>query len=311
MAFIPGLGIMTLAIGARRYIQQAQILSLSLRRNMPGVPIAIVSDSEEVASFADFFVRVDDSMPIGAAQKILLYNYSPFEETLFIDSDCIATRPFHTELASLRKYPFSPIIEKWVPRDGCDDYLKDLKWTLDKVGGTAFPKFNGGLYFFNRSRQSEEVFDRALDYYRSHEFYGILPFDRSGPGDETVIALALANLGRLDLYDDAGRLMRTPTGIKGRLTIDPLGGGCHFERAEGVVDPAICHFAGHYLMMPEYFLAGAALRSGVAINDLSLWSRGMAKAECLFARTSRFFYYRAHGLRKRVSKVLSHWARAA
>jgi hypothetical protein len=306
MAFNPNLGIITLAIGAQRYIRQAHMLSLSLRRNMPGVSIAVVSDSEEVASFADVVVKVDESIPISAAQKLLLYKYSPFEESLFIDSDCIVARPFHTELAVLRKYSFSPIIEKMVPCEGTDDYIQDLRGALERVGGTAFPKFNGGLYFFNRSNQSREVFEFALDYFRNYKLYGIRPFDRGGPGDETVIALALAHLGQLELYNDAGRLMRTPTGLKGRLTIDPLGGGCSFERAEGFVSPAICHFAGHYLMLPEYFLAGAALRSGVAISDLSLLARARAHADSLFAKTSRFFYYRIHGLQKRAGKLLQY-----
>jgi hypothetical protein len=304
MATIPGLGIVTLAIGARRYIRQAQILSLSLRRNMPEVPIAIVTDSDELASYADCVITVDRSLPISTAQKLLLYKYSPFEETLFIDSDCVATRPFHTELERIRKYAFSPVIERLTPIDGSDEYVDDLRWTLNRVGGTAFPKFNGGLYFFSKTQQARDVFKLAQEYFWNHKSYRIRPFDRGGAGDETVIALALAHFGQLELHDDAGRLMRTPTGLKGRITIDPLGGGCSFEGVEGVVRPAICHFAGQYLLMPEYFLAGISLRSNTATKDLSLWQHLRANVSSFVAKLSRFLHYRVDGAKKRFNRLL-------
>src|SRR5581483_832261 len=108
MQSVGGFGFLSIAIGARGYIRQAEILSLSLRRNMPGIPLAILPDDHRLARYADILVPVDHPMPITAAQKILLDRYSPFERTLFIDCDCVATRSFQAELAAIGNFPFSP-----------------------------------------------------------------------------------------------------------------------------------------------------------------------------------------------------------
>ncbi|WP_148669177.1 hypothetical protein [Burkholderia pyrrocinia] len=300
----PGFGFLTIAIGADRYLKQAEILSLSLRRNMPGVPIAIVSDSDRLKPHCDLLLPVDRSMPIATAQKLLLDVYSPFDETLFIDSDCVAVRDFSDQIARIRQFPFSPVIQTLTPPDGTDEYFADLGMALRQVGGSAFPKFNGGVYFFRRGDASKAVFALARDYFRHYRDYGIKPFDRGGPGDETVIGLALARLGMLDLYDDGGRLMRTPTGLRGRLLIDPVKGACSFERAEGMVHPAICHFAGPYLLTPEYRLAEIALRTGISQAKLSGLTKARATCGALAARLMRLARYRVDGVRKRVDRML-------
>ncbi|WP_109477839.1 hypothetical protein [Paraburkholderia sp. C35] len=304
-----GLGVVTIAIGARRYLRQAEILSMSLRRNMPGVPIAIVSDSESMRAHCDVLIPVDHSMPIATAQKLLLDIYTPFAETLFIDSDCVVARDFSEELAEIRRYPFSPVVQQLTPANGVDEYFEHLGAALEKVGGTAFPKFNGGVYYFRRSAEARAVFNLAREYFRDYKRYGIKVFDRGGPGDETVISLALARLGMLDLYTDGGSLMRTPTGLQGRLHIDPIAGYCRFRRAEGVVHPAICHFAGHYLLMPEYRLAEAALRRGVTRVELPYRVRVLAFVAAHAARLQRFAVYRMHGLSRRLDRALTlPWA---
>jgi hypothetical protein len=300
------LGFLTIAVGAPRYLRQAEILALSLRHNMPGIPLAVVTDKdsamlrEEFGSFADVVIPVDDSLPFSVAQKLMLDRYTPFSETLFIDSDCIATRPFHAELDEIRRFPFSPILESLTPIGGSDEYLEDLGSVLKKIGAEAFPRFNGGVYYFNESGTAAAVFELARTYYADYKTYGIRHFDWAGPADETVIGLALAKLGKLELYDDRGRLMRTPTGLKGSISIEPLGGGCAFECDEGVVRPAICHFAGHYILRPEYRVAEASLRGGIPVVELSSWVTLTAIVQTRLARVARFFGYRIDGIKKRL-----------
>lgn len=298
-----GFGVVTLAAGDRRYLKQAEILSLSLRRNMPGVKLAIISDSDALAAFADVIVPLDRSLPISTAQKLLLDRYTPFKKTLFIDSDCVVTRPFHDELAQISRHVVTPILEHWTPREGSDDYLDDLAFALDKVGGEAYPKFNGGVYYFEQTPLAREVFAFARMIFADYRAYGARAFDRGGAGDETVMALALAHYGMNDLYEDGGRLMRTPTGLKGRITIDPLGGGCMFERAGGVVRPAICHFAGEYLLTPEYRLSEICLRRGVSMPSLSPFDRASATLGAAAARVARFLRYKRDGLEKRINAL--------
>jgi hypothetical protein len=295
-----GLGFLTIAIGHDRYAKQAEVLSSSLKRNMPGVPLAVVTDNDRLSGVADVIIPPLKAIPVGVAQKVWLDHYTPFEETLFIDSDCIATRPFHEELREIQQFDFSPTMERVTARNGTDEYIANLAETLQMIGGDSFPKFNGGVYFFNASARSAAVFRVAREFHENYRAYGIKIFDRSGPGEETVFALALAKLGLTDLYHDHGRLMRTPTGLKGPLAIEPLGGGCSFERYDGSVSPAICHFAGPYIFRPEYRLAAYSLAHNVPIAGIGIGVRIGTKLACYLSEAGKFFEYKIQGFRKRL-----------
>ncbi|SHJ85442.1 hypothetical protein SAMN05444159_1693 [Bradyrhizobium lablabi] len=302
------LGFLTIAIGHERYLRQAEILSLSLRRNMPGVPLAIVTDNDRLAASADVIVPPLSGIPVGVLQKAYLDQYTPFQETLFIDSDCIATRPFPNELEQIRKFEFTPAMEKFTALNGTDEYIDNLSEALKLVGGEQFPKFNGGIYFFRKGELSSSVFRIAREIHSDYRKYGIKAFDKSGPGEETVFALALAKLGMFDLYHDNGNLMRTPTGLKGKISIEPLGGGCTFERYDGVVSPAICHFAGPYLFSPEYRLAAYSLTNNVSIKDIDFRTRASAQFASIIDRTKKYLEYKIHGVKKRLRPQFARWA---
>jgi hypothetical protein len=302
-----GFGILTIALGHERYAKQTEILSLSLKKNMPGVAIAVVTDNPRLAAFADFIIPPLSGLPIGVLQKVYLDHYTPFEETLFIDSDCIVTRPFHEELREISKFDFSPIVETITSPDGADDYLYNLPEALKMVGGKAFPKFNGGVYFFRGGELSSSVFTVARDIHGSYRDYGIKTFDQSGPNEETIFGLALSKLGVGDLYIDFGRLMRTPTGLKGTIEIEPLGGGCSFERIDGWVSPAICHFAGAYILSSEYRLAAYSLVHNRPVKDIDLKARLSVTLDSFLARMNKFLEYRVHGVKKR---ALALWRRS-
>jgi hypothetical protein len=304
-----GFGIATIAIGHERYARQAEILSLSLRKNMPDVPLAIVTDCSRLSTIADFVIPPLTGVPAGVLQKAYLDRYTPFAETLFIDSDCIVTRPFFDELKEIRRFDFTPAMEKNTPPNGTDEYIEDLYAALTLVGGKEFPKFNGGVYFFREGELASSVFSNAREIHGRYREFGIKAFDKSGPGEETVFALALAKLGVTDLYHDGGRLMRTPTGLKGKIRIDPLGGGCSFERYDGTVSPAICHFAGPYIFSPEYRLAVYSLANEVPMKHIGLKTHVAARVASGADRARKFLNDKVHGLRKRLIFKSKHEGR--
>lgn len=129
-----------------KYIRQAENLALSLRHNMPGYKIAIVTDRSDVAPVFDIVIPMRKFDQTGTIHKLDIYEYSPFHETLFIDSDCIATKSFHSQIEQIKQYDFSPVVSRYLQRGEADSFLDDLDKALDAVGGTAFPKFNGGLF---------------------------------------------------------------------------------------------------------------------------------------------------------------------
>ena len=219
-----------MAFGSDKYIRQAENLALSLRHNLPDYKIAIVTDRPDVAPVFDMVIPMRKFDQTGTIHKLDIYEYSPFHETLFIDSDCLATKWFHSQIEQIKQYDFSPVVSRYLQRGEADSFLDDLDKALDAVGGTAFPKFNGGVYFFRKSTFARGIFDRARRFCAEAKALGIRNFDKAGPGEETVIGLAMAEQSGSKYYDDSGHLMRTPMGLNGRLEIDVLGGGCRFKK---------------------------------------------------------------------------------
>jgi hypothetical protein len=288
---MPELGFLTMAFGHDRYFRQAENMALSLKRHMPDIPLAIVTDRKEVDAAFDIVIAMKPFSKAGVVHKVDLYNYSPFQETLFIDSDCIITRPFVKELTDIRQYDFTPVVGRYLRRGETDSGIVDLAAALDHLNAESFPKFNGGVYFFKKSSLAKQVFARANALRSETTALGIRDFDKGGPNEETLIGLALAELHVSQLHDDHGNLMRTPVGIIGKLKIDVLGGGCSFNKGGSFVTPAICHFPVEWLLRPEYKLAEYSLRNG--------------RPPGLFWKTSVMAQHRFAVLQRRVKHKLS------
>ena len=259
---MPELGFVTMAFGHKRYFRQAENMGLSLKRHMSDVPLALVTDRIVGDDLFDVVIPMKHYSRAGTIHKLDLYDYSPFEETLFIDSDCIATRPFSAELIAIRQYDFTPVVGRYLHCGDTDPWLIDLAFALDHINGLTFPKFNGGIYFFKKSNATQLIIRRANELRTRATELGIKDFDRAGPGDETLIGLALAELKVPNLHNDHGNLMRTPVDIIGKLQVDALGGGCSFNKGGVFVSPAICHFPVEWLLTPEYKIAEHSLRKG-------------------------------------------------
>src|SRR3979490_3036884 len=110
---------------------------------MSGIPLAVVTDSQSLAASADVIIPANREIPVGVLHKVFLDKYAPFSETLFIDSDCVVTRPFLTECGRTRKFASARAMKRFTPANGKDEYIDDLPATLKLIGGEKFPKFNG------------------------------------------------------------------------------------------------------------------------------------------------------------------------
>lgn len=285
------LGFITMAFGSDKYFQQALTLARSIKRNMPGIPIALVTDRSDTGPEFDIVVPMGSVAKAGTVHKIAMYDYSPFQETLFIDSDSVVVRPFHDQLHAIRQFDFSPIVGQYLRAGDNDLWLADVGKAVLGVGGHSFPKFNGGVYFFRKGSYALDVFHRAEAIRLRAEELGIKDFDRSGPGEETLIGLALASLGAEDLYFDHGKLMRTPLNSSGPIVADPITQLCHFIKEGQRVEPAIIPYCGEWASHPTYEIARRSLARGTALDG---WEK-------LFIRSRR----RVSQLRTRVGHKFS------
>jgi len=258
-----------MAYGPDRFLRQAETLSRSLRLHMPGLPLALVTDRKDAGELFDIVIPMRPFGRAGTLHKINLYDYSPFEETLFIDSDCVVVRPFHEQLEAIRGHDFAPIVTLCLKDGESDLWLEDVGAALQGVGGSAFPKFNGGVYFFRKGAEAEGIFARANDLLLRKKELGIKDFDSAGPGDETLIGLAMAQSPHLKLFDDHGLLMRTPLNTQGPVEVEVLNGFSSFVKEGKQVSPAIIHFCGPWIDHPAYAIARAELEADKPASRLA------------------------------------------
>jgi hypothetical protein len=263
----PSFGFITMAFGDEKYFHQAEILARSLRLHMPEFPIAIVTDRREAGALFDICIPIDPFEVAGTLMKVDLYKYSPFEETFFIDSDCIVAKPFHRKLDEIRNFNFSPVVGRFLSDGDEDLWIRDVGKAIKILDGTPFPKFNGGVYFYRRSPFAEKVFRTAHEIHQRADQLGIIDFDKSGPGEETLLGLALSHLKVTDLYDDRGELMRTPLNSQGPIKLDVINAKCDFVKEGRPVSPAICHFCGEWAHHPAYFIAQRELILGRRLSE--------------------------------------------
>ena len=111
----PRFGILTMA--TPNDVLKAIGLALSLRVSNPGVPLAVACAPKLRPLVEPHFNHVIDEQAglKGFVHKVHLDRYSPFDETLFLDSDVLVFKPVQ------------PYIEQWGPQDytACGRYMSD------------------------------------------------------------------------------------------------------------------------------------------------------------------------------------------
>lgn len=144
-------GILTLATGQLHYIELAKNLGRSLKMNGPKLPTAIITDSidPEIKDIFDIIIPADNSFKNIILDKLNIYEYTPFEETMFIDADCLVIKDFSflwdlfkgRELATLGYWRTTPY------------HFFDLNKVKKDFEINGFPAFNGGVYMFKKSNR--------------------------------------------------------------------------------------------------------------------------------------------------------------
>lgn len=185
-------GFVTLATGDDHYRRLAANLLRSYRRHCPEpLPFAIITDRETGDTAAFDRVILVESAAGNYLDKLALYDNLPFDETIFIDADCLAFGDLNAMFrwfASADDVSCHGRILPLTDKSGWFDYENIGKWQ-EKVKYCV--GLHGGVYFIRRGPKAEAVFRRARELaldYDSFRFRGNFPT----PGDEPLMALAMA-----------------------------------------------------------------------------------------------------------------------
>lgn len=153
----------------------AKSLARSLILHAPTVPRAVVTDSMDPELDRLFTHKIHHRPEYGSnvRQKMYLDKYSPFQETLFLDSDCLAVRDVEAFWNAFRSVPFG-VCGVHVMRVGETNEFLDVDFILDHFNLQGIPKFNGGTYYFNRSPEAAALFATTRDVLnRAAQFKGL------------------------------------------------------------------------------------------------------------------------------------------
>jgi hypothetical protein len=280
-------GIITLAYGPSRFVEQARSLAHSLQLHAPHLRRTLITDSNDptiVKLFTDV-IAYRPEYGSGVRQKIFLDQYSPYEETLFIDSDCLVLGNLDSFWTAFAGQTFGVPGYRFLERGSVDPYL-DVDHVLDVLHVTRLPKFNGGTYYFTCSPQTRDFFDTArktLDDWRS---LGLREFRRNGPPDEAIYSIAMAIHGIAPIWMGPGG-MWTPVGYKGPLHLDAMRGTSSFQKEDMMLSPEVIHFPGEYAYSFAYARERARLRVRVEGRKTPILSRAGALAKSLLWQSSR------------------------
>jgi hypothetical protein len=256
-------GIITLAYGHARFIEQARSLAHSLQLHAPLLPRTLITDSKNPTILRQFteVIPYRPEYGSGVRQKLFLDRYSPYVQTLFIDSDCLVLGNLDAFWSTFAGQCFGVPGYRYLQKGSTDPYL-DVDHVLESLHVTKLPKFNGGTYYFTRSPEARDFFATARNMLDNWRALRLCEFRRDGPGDESLYSLAMA-VHHIDPTSMGAGGMWTPVGYKGPLLLDALKGTCSFEKEGMKLTPEIIHFPGEYVYSFAYARERAKLRARI------------------------------------------------
>ncbi|MCS3940533.1 hypothetical protein GGP84_003185 [Salinibacter ruber] len=221
-------------------------LAHSVRHHDEEENLAVVTDRpEELSELYDHVIPVDHSFGDGVAQKLNLDHYTPYEETLFVDSDCL----FYGPTGLLWEYfggdnGFG--VRSWGPlsyENECQG-VADFDWYLDHYGLDHVHNIKGGFYYFDNSSTAADVFDTARVIYQNRDFVGLTSFKNAPVADEVVIATAMeiCNAPPVLIQAPDQPPVNTFLGRIEPVDINVLKGESHFIKNGTSVAPTAIHY---------------------------------------------------------------------
>jgi hypothetical protein len=238
-------GILTVAIG-KKYAAQAKYLALSCMLHAPHIPRAVITDQEKFLSpYYDICIPPDpDCKPF--ALKTRLYHYTPFEKTLYLDADSLVIHNTDSYWETLDHRSFAYTGE---PINTGEWYL-DIAALIKETALPWVPKFNSGMFLFDKSERAKRIFDTAFLSMGENRF-NVAFFRKDMLPDEPFFAISLAEHGEQPV-EDYGRFSRTLIGAD-KIKIDVVRGYAFFRKKGVFVFPLVVHFCGRFGMALYFF----------------------------------------------------------
>ena len=160
-------GYLTMAVGHPRYLEMAVDMALSLRGHTT-LPVVLASDDRLAvmarARYRDIFadiVGVEPRFLDGRARKFGVAVASPFNETVFIDADCLVLDDPEPIWGGAGPGPVTMVGEMLGPGDHAYHHGFSTAELMERFHLSAYLKTNSGVFHFRREG-GREAFEACL-----------------------------------------------------------------------------------------------------------------------------------------------------
>jgi len=212
-------GVCIVAVGYPIYGNYAFNLALSLKAHDPEIKIAILYESEALSNlndierkFFDYFIEIPksdfiiDSKPEYMRAKLLVNKYTPFEHTIYLDSDTIwldkkiswLFGELYNKEFVIGFNAFWDVQKRRSTKSGytywCRDENEAVKYhKLEEV----MPQTVSGFYYFKKGEYTDKIFETARSIFSDKN----APYNKFAGGMPDEYALNIA-LGLLNYRQD-------------------------------------------------------------------------------------------------------------
>ncbi|MDP9077355.1 MAG: hypothetical protein M3O71_08040 [Bacteroidota bacterium] len=281
-----GNSVITFATNKTSYLTFALNLAQSVLLHND-IPVFIISNLDfpvpaALAKNVTIIKAKEEHAVLGIGMKLHIDEYIQTEKSLYIDSDCLC-------YSSL-----DPIFKAF---DGNDvsvvgTIVNSEEWcgpanalAIDKEFGIKkLPRFNGGIYFLNRSEKTKTIFNLARSLMPDYDRLGFARLKNGWINEEILIALAMVIYNQTPVGDNGRYMTDLHTDhhpaqlnvLKGtRVLNNPVAGELYHRPwyPVGSYSPIILHFGGERLHSFPYVTQYAllklkALNFNVSISSL-------------------------------------------
>jgi hypothetical protein len=270
-------GFLTIAYGGADYIRMAVALARSIRQFNPESQLAIVTDSNS-SSLANLFnhrIPIDLAYGQGVLQKLHVDRYTPFDETVFIDSDCLVfgdVDQLWEMYEPARSRGFGVFSWNQLSQEDSHYGVTNMRHCMSTLSVQKIAAFNSGLFYFNKSNIANRVFQSSRTIANQAFELGLSRFKNSSVADEPVLGLAMAVNNVSALPWDDGNAMCTPTAnrLQHFMSLNVLRGQSSFIRDGFTVNPLVVHFHLHFQQSYVYLREMRRLELGPAFGRWGL-----------------------------------------
>ena len=268
-------------------------LALSLRVSNPGVPIAVACGPRARPLLEPYFDHVIDERPglRGFVHKVHLDHYSPFDETMFFDSDVLVFKSLQPYVDVWRKYPYTATGRHM--STGKSAFGMNRADMLRRLGKQELVVIDGAGHAYFRKPDCGRIFAEARDVTSRHkEIMGDIPYADEDVMDYVMTKLDIPPMPMSDFFS------RHLSGRAGTVRMDATRAFCEFlsQDTGEPTRPCMMHFAANEAPFVYHWQLHKLFRKfGVAAPRL--WRGGVHDAY------ERYVHLRLHIIRNRLFKI--------